>query len=149
MREVADGVERTAATVGDATVGTVTAPIERAARTVGDSLGEATAMVDPIRSPLAVDLPAALPQAFGAAIADAATGAATGGASPPAAPSAPVPGTGLSPAAVASAGGLSLIFLLTLATVVLLSGPRRGGRVLPASHGLRPLPFALLLERPG
>ncbi|MFL5816714.1 MAG: hypothetical protein ACJ76L_03845 [Conexibacter sp.] len=61
----------------------------------------------------------------------------------------PAPGP-LAGLAASAAGGVSttLIFLI-LATVALLSGPRRGRRLLPASRALRPQPFALLSERPG
>jgi hypothetical protein len=45
-------------------------------------------------------------------------------------------------------GGALIIFSL-LATVVLLSGPRRGDRLRPTRWALRPRPFVLLPERPG
>jgi hypothetical protein len=43
----------------------------------------------------------------------------------------------------------ALLIFSILATVALLSGPRRGRRMLPALRALRPQPFVLLPERPG
>ncbi|HET6449343.1 MAG TPA: hypothetical protein VFG31_09565 [Conexibacter sp.] len=62
-------------------------------------------------------------------------------------PSVPGPLSATSPASGAVGGGL--VFLFLLATVAVLSGPRRAGRLLPASRALRPQPFVLLPERPG
>jgi hypothetical protein len=71
-----------------------------------------------------------------------------GGRTSPPPPGLPSPASSSSSTASGSAG-VVLLFFLTLATVVLLSGPRRGRRVLPAQRSLRPSPFVLLPERPG
>jgi hypothetical protein len=109
------------------------------------------------RSPLAALANAAGPRlapsdgtlasAARAALATSAAAAAEGGTTP-STPGPPTPGGSTSPALGAGSAGIFLIFL-SLATVVLLSGPRRGGRVLPALRALRPSPYVLLPERPG